>query len=119
MRGKDEPVKLPAEENRDKSLVRAVVSRSHISPETEEFMENLKKKYEKVEFISTGSSLKLCLIAEGAADIYPRLGPTMEWDTGAGHAVVIGAGKKVVKYKTEKPLLYNKKKLLNPSFIAY
>jgi 3'(2'), 5'-bisphosphate nucleotidase len=93
-------------------------SRSHPSKEFEAFVENMKKKYSKVEVVSSGSSLKLCLVAEGRADIYPRLGPTMEWDTAAGQAVVEQAGGSVVNYETGEPLEYNKKNLLNPWFIV-
>ena len=65
-----------------------------------------------------GSSLKLCLVAEGKADIYPRLGPTREWDTAAAHAVVHFAGKNVVNFSTKNELTYNKKNLLNEWFIV-
>jgi 3'(2'), 5'-bisphosphate nucleotidase len=95
-----------------------VGSRSHPSKEFEDFVENMKKKYAEVEVISSGSSLKLCLVAEGRADIYPRLGPTMEWDTAAGHAIVEQARGSVVDYETGEPLEYNKKNLLNPWFIV-
>lgn len=65
-----------------------------------------------------GSSLKLCLVAEGKADVYPRFGPTMEWDTAAAHAVAVYAGKQVLSTETGKPLIYNKENLLNPFFIV-
>lgn len=94
-------------------------SRSHSTPELEAFVEEKRKEYGEVEFISAGSSLKLCLVAEGRADIYPRTGPTMEWDTGAGQAIVENAGGKVLQYDTEQPLLYNKENLLNPWFVAF
>ena len=93
-------------------------SRSHATPELEAFVEEKRKEYGEVEFISAGSSLKLCLVAEGRADIYPRTGPTMEWDTAAGQAIVENAGGKVLQYETEQPLLYNKENLLNPWFVA-
>jgi 3'(2'), 5'-bisphosphate nucleotidase len=113
--------KLPCEDLRldtsDSQLVIAG-SRSHPSKEFEVFVESMKKKYAKVEVVSSGSSLKLCLVAEGRADIYPRLGPTMEWDTAAGQAVVEQASGSVVNYETGEPLKYNKKILLNPWFIA-
>ncbi|MEA2041453.1 MAG: 3'(2'),5'-bisphosphate nucleotidase CysQ [Bacteroidota bacterium] len=95
----------------------AVGSRSHLSDETLEFMDSLKKKYGQVDIISKGSSLKLCMVAEGKADIYPRFGPTMEWDTGAGDAIVRAMGGSVLKENGE-PLKYNKKNLLNPYFIV-
>jgi 3'(2'), 5'-bisphosphate nucleotidase len=113
--------KLPRENLRlntsDSQLVIAG-SRSHPSKEFEAFVENAKKKYSKVEVVSSGSSLKLCLVAEGMADIYPRLGPTMEWDTAAGQAIVEQAGGRVVNYETGEPLKYNKKNLLNPWFFV-
>jgi 3'(2'), 5'-bisphosphate nucleotidase len=93
-------------------------SRSHPSKEFEAFVENMKKKYAKVKVVSSGSSLKLCLVAEGKADVYPRLGPTMEWDTAAGQAVVEQASGNVVNYETGEALEYNKKNLLNPWFIV-
>lgn len=91
-------------------------SRSHSTPELEAFVEEKRKQYGEVEFISAGSSLKLCLVAEGRADIYPRTGPTMEWDTGAGQAIVECSGGKVYKYDTTESLEYNKENLLNPWF---
>jgi 3'(2'), 5'-bisphosphate nucleotidase len=66
----------------------AVVSRSHKTPEVDEYL----KDFTVAEEVSSGSSIKFCLVAEGLADVYPRFGPTMEWDTAAGHAVVLGAG---------------------------
>lgn len=94
----------------------AVASRSHLSPETKDFLDKLEKKHGKVDIISKGSSLKICMVAEGRADIYPRFGPTMEWDTGAGHAVAAASGATVTQIDGT-PLLYNKENLLNPYFI--
>ena len=68
--------------------------------------------------ISVGSSLKLCLVAEGSANIYPRFGPTMEWDTGAAQAVVMESGREVLNFETNELLNYNKKSLLNPWFVV-
>ncbi len=90
-----------------------VMSRSHPSLELETFLKNLNVG----KTVSVGSSLKLCAVAEGEADIYPRLGPTMEWDTGAGQAIVESAGG-VVETLQGKPLDYNKRDLLNPYFVA-
>jgi 3'(2'), 5'-bisphosphate nucleotidase len=104
--------------NTSDSQLIIVGSRSHPSKEFEAFVESMKKKYAKVGVVSSGSSLKLCLVAEGGADIYPRLGPTMEWDTAAGHAVVEHASGSVVNYETGEPLKYNKRNLLNPWFIV-
>jgi len=95
-----------------------VGSRSHPSKEFEAFVETMRTRYEKVEVISSGSSLKLCLVAEGRADLYPRLGPTMEWDTAAGQAIVEQANGSVLNYETGEPLQYNKKNLLNSWFIV-
>ncbi len=109
--------KLPEKENSD--TYKVVASRSHINTETEQFIEELKKDHQKIEIVSKGSSLKLCLIAEDKADIYPRFGPTSEWDTAAGHAIVLASGGKVVLAEDEsKELTYNKENILNPYFIA-
>lgn len=98
--------------------VRVVASRSHMSPETEAFIEGLRADGKQVELTSSGSSLKLCMVAEGAADVYPRFAPTMEWDTGAAHAVALEAGRQVLNRETGEPLQYNKENLLNPWFIV-
>ena len=95
-----------------------VGSRSHASDELYEFIRQQELKYDKVELISSGSSLKFCLVAEGLADLYLRTGPTMEWDTAAGHAVVIESGKQVYHYKTNEILRYNKENLRNDWFIV-
>jgi len=109
--------KLPVSDSTHKPYTIAG-SRSHSTPELEAFVEERRKEYGEVEFISAGSSLKLCLVAEGRADIYPRTGPTMEWDTGAGQAIVECSGGKVYQYDTAEPLKYNKENLLNPWFVA-
>jgi 3'(2'), 5'-bisphosphate nucleotidase len=99
-----------------------VGSRSHGSPETAAYVEALRAEHPDLEMLGIGSSLKLCMVAEGAADAYPRFAPTMEWDTGAAHAVVLGAGKKVVRYEAGRgpmgPVVYNKEDLLNPWFLV-
>jgi 3'(2'), 5'-bisphosphate nucleotidase len=102
----------------EKQKVIVVASRSHLSDETIQFVDELKAKGKEVEFRSSGSSLKFCLVAEGEADVYPRFGPTMEWDTAAAQAVAMYAGKKVINYETKQPLVYNKENLLNPWFIV-
>lgn len=109
---------LPYSNNRQSDTFIVVASRSHLSPETEAYIEEMKKQHAHVETISSGSSLKLCLIAEGKADVYPRFAPTMEWDTAAGHAIIRAAGKEVYQANTTHPLQYNKTDLLNPWFIA-
>tara|TARA_B100001029_G_scaffold175789_1_gene177733 strand:+ start:713 stop:1507 length:795 start_codon:yes stop_codon:yes gene_type:complete len=95
-----------------------VGSRSHMSKETEDFFERKKQEYGSVEVISIGSSLKLCMVAEGKADAYPRYAPTMEWDTGAGDAICRMAGFEVLNYNSSNPLEYNKEDLLNPWFLV-
>jgi 3'(2'), 5'-bisphosphate nucleotidase len=102
----------------DDSHLTIVGSRSHSTKDLKDFVEDMKKKYRSVEFISAGSSLKLCLVAEGKADIYPRLGPTMEWDTAAGQVIVEEAHGSVLNSETNEPLRYNKEDLLNPWFIV-
>ena len=89
-------------------------SRSHPSIKMNAFT-SLFKKYEVKPM---GSSLKICLVADGSVHFYPRLGPTMEWDTSAAHAVLRAAGGEIIKYGTYDPLEYNKRNLLNPEFIA-
>lgn len=93
-------------------------SRSHPSPEFDAYLKDMESKYAQVDFVPAGSSLKFCLVAEGKADVYPRLGPTMEWDTAAGHAVVLEAGARVKVYGSTDDLSYNKENLLNPFFIV-
>ena len=95
-----------------------VASRSHMSPETEAFIRAKEALYGTVELLSAGSSLKLCLVAAGDAHIYPRLAPTMEWDTAAGHAIAAAAGCRVYDARQGTDLKYNKEHLLNPWFIA-
>jgi 3'(2'), 5'-bisphosphate nucleotidase len=109
-------VKLPIS-NAERNFT-IVASRSHLSEKTQEFIEGLRLEHKHIEFISSGSSIKLCIIAEGNADVYPRFAPTMEWDTAAGQAICEIAGKQVIDYKTNKPLLYNKRELENNWFIA-
>lgn len=95
-----------------------VASRSHMSPETMSYIEKLRDMHGSIAFASTGSSLKICLVAEGTADIYPRFAPTMEWDTAAGQAIAELAGRSVVDYSTDTPLQYNKPELRNSWFIV-
>ncbi len=97
---------------------RVVASRSHLSPETESFIASLRGQHGTVEIVSAGSSLKICLVADEAADVYPRHAPTMEWDTAAGHAIAVSAGCSVTDAVTGKPLIYNKEDLHNPWFIV-
>lgn len=107
---------LPSIKNMEVYTV--VASRSHNTPETDEFIDTKRKKHGEVNTISAGSSLKLCLVAEGKAQVYPRLAPTMEWDTAAGHAVAKYAGCQVYDFKSNTELQYNKENLLNPWFVV-
>ena len=95
-----------------------VASRSHMNADTEAYIEKVKKEKGNVTTVSKGSSLKLCLIAEGNADVYPRYAPTMEWDIAAGNAIVKAAGRGVYSMDDGKPLVYNKENLVNPWFIS-
>ncbi len=110
---------LPLEVNEtpEKSL-RVVASKSHLSEETQVFIDEIAKETESIEQVSKGSSLKLVMVAEGSADIYPRLAPTMEWDTAAAHAIVLEAGKQVIQFESKAPVIYNKENLLNPWFVV-
>ncbi|MCU0371012.1 MAG: 3'(2'),5'-bisphosphate nucleotidase CysQ [Bacteroidales bacterium] len=102
----------------NRTVLVAAASRSHSNEKTRQFIESLQQEHGEVEFISKGSSLKLCLVAEGSADIYPRFGPTFEWDTAAGQAIVEQAGGKVIIAESGHPMTYNKETLLNPEFVA-
>ena len=95
-----------------------VGSRSHMNEKTQAYFSETEKTHGKIEIISKGSSLKLCMVAEGSANEYPRFGPTMEWDTAAGHAVALFSGAKVTKEDQKTDLDYNKENLLNPFFIV-
>ena len=108
--------RLPMETQRRNFVV--VASRSHLSAETQAFIDALRKEHANVEILSAGSSLKICRVAEGSADVYPRLAPTMEWDTAAGDAIVRAAGMRVCDAATGKPLTYNKEDLHNPHFVV-
>ncbi len=94
-----------------------VGSRSHMNEQTQAYFSKLKKEHGKINIISKGSSLKLCMVAEGSAHEYPRFGSTMEWDTAAGHAIALFSGAKVTKEDHHTDLTYNKENLLNPFFI--
>jgi 3'(2'), 5'-bisphosphate nucleotidase len=109
-------IKLPNEKSGTHYIV--VGSRSHLNAETEEFIKDINTGGKPLKIVSKGSSLKLCLIASGEADIYPRLGSTMEWDIAAGHAIALFAGKSVVQYPSGVPVVYNKENLLNHWFVV-
>ena len=108
--------KLPLQSTR--SIYTVVASRSHLSPETDAFINDLKQEHGEVNAISKGSSLKLCMVAEGAADCYPRFAPTMEWDTAAGHAICKYAGFLVQDFQTKAEMVYNREDLLNNWFLV-
>lgn len=121
--------KLPIKEDKENFTV--VASKSHLSEETQFFIDDLKVNYPNLEANSKGSSLKLCMIADGSANIYPRIAPTMEWDTAAADAIVRESGKMTYKYDENikaldylnkndnlKPMVYNKENLLNPYFVV-
>ena len=108
--------KLPINYNRNNFIV--VGSRSHMSKETKDFINTKKRENKNVELYSIGSSLKICMVAEGKADVYPRYAPTMEWDTAAGHAIAKMAGFRIRKYGTDQEIKYNKRNLLNPWFLV-
>lgn len=95
-----------------------VASKSHLTPETQQIIDEIgiTKSDKKIETKSVGSSLKLCLVAEGEADFYPRYAPTMEWDIAAGHAICKFAEIPVIQAENKKPVVYNKENLLNPWF---
>lgn len=125
--------KLPLRQNSNTAKnISVVASKSHLSSETQEFIDNLELNTEHLTLSSKGSSLKLCMIATGEADIYPRLAPTMEWDTAAADAIVREAGKMIYQYDNKvlatdflstinhrlKTMVYNKEELLNPWFVV-
>lgn len=95
-----------------------VGSRSHGREKLEAFVEEKRREFGQIILTPAGSALKFCLVAEGSAHIYPRFGPTCEWDTAAGQAIVENAGGEVIDYNTGQPLVYNKKDILNPWFIV-
>lgn len=108
--------KLPIENSERPYTV--VASRSHLSQKTKDFIEELESEHGEVNCISKGSSLKLCMIAEGSADCYPRFAPTMEWDTAAGQAICNHAGYSVIDWETQEEMIYNREQLLNNWFMV-
>jgi len=102
----------------EREVYTVVASRSHTSAETEAFIRAAEREHGRVELASLGSALKICLVAEGSADVYPRFAPTMEWDTAAGHAVALEAGRTLVDPRDGAPLRYNKADLTNPWFLV-
>ena len=112
--------KLPLRVNDSLEQKRTVVaSKSHRSPETEAYIDELRKFTQELEVVSIGSSLKICLVAEGYADCYPRLGPTMEWDTAAAHIIALESDCMILERPKGGELLYNKLILENPHFVVH
>ena len=108
--------KLPLQ--REDNTFTIVASRSHMSAETEGYIEKMRDIHGEVKLISKGSSLKLCMVAQGTANCYPRFAPTMEWDTAAGQAICEHAGVEVIDWETKKNMLYNREELLNNWFLV-
>jgi len=108
--------KLPLQ--REDKTFTIVASRSHMSAETEGYVQEMRDIHGEVKLISKGSSLKLCMVAEGTANCYPRFAPTMEWDTAAGQAICEHAGFEVMDWSTKENMLYNRKQLLNNWFLV-
>lgn len=102
----------------ERTVFTIVASRSHLSPETEAYVRAAEAEHGAVQLTSMGSALKICLVAEGAADAYPRYAPTMEWDTAAGHAIANEAGRQLIDVTTSAPMRYNKHELVNQWFIV-
>ena len=112
-----ESVPLPVSPDQN-AVLTIVGSRSHGSAEFDRFTEFMRSRQGEITLMPAGSSVKFCLTAEGSADLYPRFGATMEWDTAAGQAIVENAGMRVLDVKTGENIYYNKESLLNPWFIA-
>ena len=98
--------------------IRLVSSKSHLNNKTKKFIDKLKLKHGEIDIISKGSSLKFCLVAEGYADYYPRLAPTMEWDVAAGMAICLNSKCSMLIYNSKKKFIFNKEKLINPNFVV-
>ncbi len=110
----EKPIKISKKKPLDE-IIKIVSSRSHANDKK---LKKYLKKFKKYEIVSMGSSIKMCLVADGTAHYYPRFGPTMEWDTGAAHAVVKYANGNIYNIDTKEELIYNKENLLNPGFIV-
>ena len=108
--------KLPPQ--REDNTFTIVASRSHMSTETQDYLNQMRDLHGEVNLISKGSSLKLCMVAEGTANCYPRFAPTMEWDTAAGQAICEHAGFQVIDWGTKENMLYNRRELLNNWFLV-
>ncbi|UAB84838.1 3'(2'),5'-bisphosphate nucleotidase CysQ [Zunongwangia sp. SCSIO 43204] len=111
----EEKQRLPLQDQKEAFVIAA--SKSHLTEATKRFIDRKRDKFSKVEVISKGSSLKICMVAEGIVDCYPRFGTTMEWDTAAGHAICSYAGAQILDL-SHNPLKYNKKDLRNTEFLC-
>ncbi|MBN1836470.1 MAG: 3'(2'),5'-bisphosphate nucleotidase CysQ [Spirochaetales bacterium] len=109
---------LELDERRPHPCLTVMASRSHGGPAFESYLAGLRRYALRIEIRPLGSALKPCVIAAGEADIYPRLGRTMEWDTAAAHAVVREVGKRMTALDSGRELVYNKPELVNPSFVV-
>ena len=111
----DDPKLIKVNIPNEDSTIKIVSSRSHSNnPKLEDYLNN----FNQYELVKMGSSIKICLVADGSAHLYPRFGPTMEWDTAAAHAVVKFAGGNIINFHTNHELSYNKDNLLNPEFLV-
>ncbi|MDL2269093.1 3'(2'),5'-bisphosphate nucleotidase CysQ [Desulfosarcina sp. OttesenSCG-928-A07] len=113
----EKAVRLPLPQDPERPFT-VMGSRSHATPELAAYVDAIRQAHPDLAFISAGSSLKICRVAEGRADIYPRLGPTMEWDTAAGQAIAAASGARMIQYPDGPPLVYNKPDLRNPWFVV-
>ncbi len=116
--GSAAPQRLTPAPPSDRDRLVIAGSLSHPTPEMDAFIAESRARYKEVEFIAMGSSLKICMVADGRADVYPRFGPTMEWDTAAAHAVASAAGRKVLRHGSDQELSYNKPDLHNDWFLV-
>lgn len=110
-------VKLPFKTSVEAPLT-IVASHATHSLQLDSFVEQKRSEFGDIKFFSAGGALKFCLVAEGQADIYPKFGPTMEWDTAAGQVLIENAGARMLRCEDRKPLVYNKSELLNPWYIV-
>ncbi|MBP5672998.1 MAG: 3'(2'),5'-bisphosphate nucleotidase CysQ [Victivallales bacterium] len=110
---------IPCPRPQGEHQLRVVASRSHCNVETTDFIERLEEMRGPAKLVSIGSSLKICLVADGSADVYPRIAPTMHWDTAAAQAVLEATGGCLVQWDDHEPLRYNRSSLVNPYFVAY
>lgn len=99
--------------------IRVMLSRSHVSEKTEQWLSELKTHFASIKSVNVGSSIKFCRVAEGMVQIYPRFSPTMQWDTAAGQAIAEGAGMHVVSWPDKVRLSYHRENLLNPHFMVF